>query len=664
MISTSLRLTALLLGLLLPWANSLAQSPTPASLPAADEALVGPIRLPDAPLDAVIQLLEMWTGRTALRSQTVPATTFSLIINEPLPKSQALLALETLMQMNGVGVSPLGDRFIKVVPLANVRFDAPEFIEGSTLGIAPSGRIASKIFALHFLRVAEFLPQITPLLNPQLGGPVTFDKANAALITDSISTLQRVEALLARLDQPVTAGLAPRFYPVRHSKASDLVNKLRTILQGTVQQQLGSATSFNADDRTNQIVLIADPRLHPFFDDLIDRLDVQADPNTRHEVIRLNNAPATEVATLLSQLIAGQNQAAARTGATGPTTPTRPVQPTPPGQPTPAGAQVTATLGDTGNEFSSYITVLPDERSNAVVVSGTVDDIRLIRNLVSQLDVLLAQVRIEVVIAEVNLSDNESSGIEALGLRIEGDRLVGFSGSGPGFAVTDGSINYIDPVSGLRDLAATLTFSSSKTRSRVHVLSQPNIVTTHNQEASIFVGEARPVISGFLSDASTTGSGGFRTNVASQDIGINLTVKPLIGDDGSVQLEVKQKVEDVLGTILIDGNEQPRIGRRETESFVSVRSGEIIVLGGLQRDATDRARNRLGPFPFIGDLLGLRRHETSRTDLVFFLRPVILTNTPADNAAALSRLEDMAIGQDVKRALGPAAGDHSPVARP
>lgn len=661
MISPSLRFLALLLALLLPGTSAVAQTPATPTVPAQDDELVGPVRLPDAPLDAVQQLLEMWTGRTALRAANVPATNFSLIINEPLPKSQALMALETLMQMNGIGIAPLGDRFIKIVPLAGVRTEAPEFIEGSTLALPTSGRIATKVFNLQFLRVTEFMPQIASLLNPQLGGAVIFDKANAALITDSLSTLQRVESLINQLDQPITSGMEPRFYPLRHSKASDLVNKLRTILQGAVQQQLGTATTYNADDRTNQVVLIADPRLHRFFDDLIARLDVQADPNTRHEVIRLNNAPATEVASLLSQLIAGQNQAAARAGTTQAGTPTRPAQA---GQatPPPAAAQVAATLGVTGNEFSNFITVLPDERSNAVVVSGTADDIRLIRNLVAQIDVLLAQVRIEVVIAEVTLSDNDASGIETLGLRIEGDRLVGFSGSGPGFSVTDGAVDYLTPISGIRDLAATLTLSASRSRTNLNVLSQPNIVTTHNQEASIFVGEERPVISGYLNEATAgTGvSGGYRTNINQRDIGINLTVKPLIGDDGSVQLEITQKVEDVLGTVLVDGNEQPRIGRRETESFVSVRSGEIIVLGGLQRNVTDRTRNRLGPIPIIGDLLGLRRRENSRTDLIFFLRPVVLTNTMADNAPALSRLDEMAIGEDVKRALGPAAGAAAP----
>ena len=118
-------------------------------------------------------------------------------------------------------------------------------------------------------------------------------------------------------------------------------------------------------------------------------------------------------------------------------------------------------------------------------------------------------------------------------------------------------------------------------------------------------------------------------------------MKPLIGTDGSVQLDIKQIVDDVLGEITIDGNPQPRVGNRETESFVSVRSGEIIVLGGLQRTSDTKSSNRLGPIPIIGDLLGGRSKEVSRTDLVFFLRPTILTNTPADNAPALRQIEQL-----------------------
>lgn len=639
----------------------------PAEANAADA--VGPLLLREESIDQVLVLLERWTCKTVLRPQALPATTLSLSLKGSVTREEAIRALETLLALNGVAISPLDDKFLKVTALTAAKSEAPELIDGSTLSLPPSGRIASKIFQLNFLRVTEFMPQIATLLSPGAGSPpVIFEKANAALVIDSVTNLQRIETLIARLDQPLLAGLQPKFYSLHFAKASEVVNKLRTILSGPLQSQLGSATSFNPDDRTNQVVLVTDARLHDFFDELIARLDVKSDANTRNEVIYLKHATAKDVASTLSQLVAGQNNAARSAGQEALRAPA-PAQPPPP--PAPAGAPPTAPTAaglsltlDASTQFSTLLTILPEERSNSLIVSGTVDDIRLINELVGKIDILLAQVRIEVVIAEVTLDDSATSGISALGLRIEGDRLVGFSGAAAGISVTNGTITTPGLVgSGPHDLAADIALATTPRKSNANILSVPNIITTHNKEGKIFVGEQRPVISNFLNNGSagsgTTGGVGstFASNVTFKDIGIELNVKPLIGVDGSVQLEIKQEVNDILGNISIGGNEQPRIGRRSTESFVSVRSGDIIVLGGLQRNSQSRSTSRLGPLPIIGDLLGSRSRQNIRTDLVFFLRPTVLTNTPADNTAALQQVEQFPKTQreQVKKALTPAA---------
>jgi general secretion pathway protein D len=264
--------------------------------------------------------------------------------------------------------------------------------------------------------------------------------------------------------------------------------------------------------------------------------------------------------------------------------------------------------------------------------------------------VLLAQVRIEVVIAEVTLSNASSTGISQLGLRVEGDKLVGVSSSLPGLSISGGTITRPDGTNGVTgpwDLAGAITLAATPRKTHANILSVPTIITTHNREGKIFVGESRPVISSYLNDAGggSTGSGGYRSTVSSKDIGIQLSVKPLIGADGSVQLEIKQEVNDILGEITIDGNPQPRIGRRSTESFVSAHSGEIIVLGGLQRSTVSGNSNRLGPVPIIGDLLGARSREKSRTDLVFFLRPTIVHSSDAITTPALARLEKLSPAQ-------------------
>ena len=324
-----------------------------------------------------------------------------------MPKSEVILAIETMLELGGIAVSPLGDHFLKIVPVGVVRAEAPEMIEGSTLDLPPSGRVVSKLFRLSFLRVSELKEQVVPLLNPNLGGPVLFEKSNAALVTDSLSTLQRIEMLIRDLDKPARPSLGPKFYPLHFAKASELVTKITGILKPPLSNELSSATSISADDRTNQIVVISDPRHYPFFDELIGKLDVKSDPNTRNEVIPLKHATAKDVATLLTNLVSGQSQAASKAdsqaGRTGQSNTPRPRRrPTTRRSRRRAGARrEPGGRSGLGTQFSSLITVLADDRSNSIVVSGTVDDIRLIREIVDKVDVLLAQVSIQVVIAEV-----------------------------------------------------------------------------------------------------------------------------------------------------------------------------------------------------------------------------------------------------------------------
>lgn len=633
-----------------------APTPRPAPVPVPEVAATPPsvpddlvsLKLADADIDTVLSTIEIYTGRTILRPQALPAATYSIKIVKPVPKAEAVLALETLLALNGVGVAPLGDKFLKVVALAQVKNEAPELIEDSTLGLPPSGRIATKLFQFEFLRATEFIPQIIPLMSPGIAnGIVTLDKANAALITDSISNLQRVENLLRLLDRPSSHGLTPKFYTLHNgAKASDLVNRLRTMFQGPLASQLGSATSFSADDRTNQVILLADARQYPLFDELVEKLDVKADPNTRNEVIYLKHATAKDVATLLSALVSGQNAAQKSSESARPNAlqPALTATPNSPNVPAPA-APASVTLGEGTTNFSALVTILADDRSNAVVVSGTVDDIRLIRDLVDKIDIVLAQVRIEVIIAEVTLTDTDKSGISALNLTVSPNTKTGtlqitnFSGSVAGWNVSAGVVN---PLS----FAAAMTDAGS--RHKVKILSAPTIVTTHNKQAQFAVTQQQPIITGTTS-TPTSGSSitGFSTNssVTYKDIGITLKVTPLIGDDGSIQLQIDQVVDDVISNVTIDNNLQPVIGHREANSFVNVNDGQMIVLGGLQRSSNTADRTKLGflhEIPIISHIFGARTNEVDRTELLLFIRPHVLRpdEGEADTAKKIAELSN------------------------
>ena len=639
----SLRFLRLSLATFLSIAALQAQTPAVELAPAgsADE-LVGPIKLPDADIDTVLGLLEIYTERSVLRPQQLPTATYRLVIDRKIPKSEAILALETVLALNQVGVAPLGDKFLKVVALSQVKTEAPQMIVGSTLELPPSGRIATKLFQMNFLRVNEFIPQITPMMSPGVAnGIVPLEKANAALITDSISNLQRVELLLQELDAPMMTGLTPKFYPLSNAKASDVVNKLRAMFQGPLQGQLGSAISYSADDRTNQVILLADERQQPLFDQLIEKLDSKGETNTRNEVIYLKHASAKEVAPLISQLVSGQTAAAQKTGA---------AAARPPGSPPAPAEPVVATIegGDT-QEFSTLITIGFDERSNAVVVSGTVDDIRLVRELIDKIDILLAQVRIEVIIAEVTLNNSDRSGISALNLTVatlpgnrHGTHITNFGGTVGGWDITEGIVN---PLSFKAALADNLGSNGN-----VKILSAPTIVTTHNKEAQILVGQSQPIITGStrtpLSAVSPVESPFASTSqVTYKDIAIDLKVTPLIGEDGNIQLKIAQKVDDILDEIVIDGNRQPIIGRREATSFINVTDQQMVVLGGLQRTKNTKTRGKLGLFfeiPILSHILGSRNNAVERTELLLFIRPVIMRpeTATADTTSTINSLSN------------------------
>lgn len=662
-----------------------AQTPAPAAPPApatpaastnSDDDLVS-LKLPDADIDTVLTSLEALTGRTVLRPAALQTATYNFKTPKPMPKSEVVLALETVLMLNGISVAPQGDKFLVVTQLQNARSSAPEMITGSAFDQPASGKIATKLFQLEFLRVNDLQPLLQGVLNITLMGAVMLPTANSVLVTDTVSNLQRLEGLLRDIDKPTTAGMTPKFYQLHSAKAADVVTRLRSIFQ-PLQQQLGVATTYNSDDRTNQIILMSDPRQYPLFDSVIAKLDdAAAEPDIHNEVIYLKNAVATELVTVVTQLVSGQIAAAQRANAQNVRLGQGASQPQPinlmqpavnPNAPapaviTPVNPAIAAALEGanvpTSNAFSSLASAFADKRSNAIIVTGTSQDIRLIRDVIDKLDIVLPQVRIEVVIAEVTLDDSATSGISALGLKVDGDKLVGFNVAAAGISASGtGAVPAVDFATitrdaGNLDLAGVVSLTTTPRKSNSTILTVPSVVTSHGNQAKFFDGETRPVVTGSTSTPNTAGSATTSSQVTQQEIGTTLTVTPFIGNDGSVQLNLDQNVSDVTGTVTVDGNSQYVIGTRKTTQYVTAHSGEIIVLGGFRKKTDSKSTSRLGPIPILGDLFGSRSRQNRHQELVFFLRPTILTNSPRDNAETMKHVDALPTRDEIRKEVDP-----------
>jgi DNA-binding NarL/FixJ family response regulator len=222
-----------------------------------------------------------------------------------------------------------------------------------------------------------------------------------------------------------------------------------------------------------------------------------------------------------------------------------------------------------------------------------------------------------------------TSGISALNLTV-GQRagststataITGFSGAVAGWAVSSGVVN---------PLAFAAALSDTGSKNKVKILTAPTIVTTHNREAEIIVGQSQPIITGTVStpiSSGTTTSFATSDQVTYKDIAIDLKLTPLIGDDGLIQIKIDQRVDDILGNVVIDGNSQPIIGRREATSFINVNDGQMVVLGGMQRTVLTNDRTKMGlltEIPVISQIFGNRSDETDRTELLLFIRPHVI----------------------------------------
>jgi general secretion pathway protein D len=675
-----------------------------------DDAIVAnTLRLPDADIDTVLGALQLYTGKSLLRPATLPvpqAGGFNIDLTGlqgGISKADAIRAIETVLELNGIAVVPLDDKFLKIVQVANARQESPPIITGSTLDLPASGRVSTKIFQLSFLTAQPFANSITQLMTGTIGGQANIAvlaTANAVMITDTVTNLQRIERVLETSDKPVTANIATKAFLLKNARASTTLAAIRQALTPAQLAQVGGQIS--PDDRANQIIVVGDPRIFPFYEDLINKYDVKADPNTKQEVITLKSAIATEMITILNTIVSGQTQAAQRanaatirpgvgaagqavigTGAVGATLPgavpvaapaaaVAPVAAAPAAAPAVAAAGAAGGAGVTGGnaqEFSSLMTIVADPRTNSIVVNGTADDITLMRNLINKLDKILPQVAIEVHIVEVSLTKNDSTGLSALGLTVGTDTATGtvVPGATAGTTATVGTTNgnrgtHITNVSTLgvggwnvtggivNPLAFNAVMGDVGSRNNVRVIQATTLTTSHNKAASFAVTQQQPIVTGTTAATATTAAS---STVSYQNIGITLNVTPQIGDDNTVQMTLDQIVDSVVGTTTIDANTQPIIGHRQATSFVNVKSGDMIVLGGLRTDTRSNSRTKLGfvyEIPVLSNLLGARTRSSDSTELLFFVRPNVI-KSGEESAMTTKKINEMSNKDDVEQYL-------------
>lgn len=534
-------------------------------------------------------------------------------------------------------------------------------------------------------------------------------RINALVIYGTQFDIRRIQRLIEKMDVPVDPATVSEVFKLQYARSDLVVNLLNRIVQGQRRAsqrvasfsrimragtdealraqiegdeslQFSEYVTLVADRRSNSVVGYGTPNDLEQLRLLVQQIDVEVAPYTRSKVFRIRHGDAMDVTRTIQQLISNQ-QAARRREATLQRVFAR-------GRGDDASAlgmegledleglegldfeaeglqeqllTVVEEFGpavlsgeDEALQFSPFVSVVAENRSNSVVVYGTEVDIRQVEVLLEELDVVLPQVRIEVVIAEVSLSDDEVSGLASLGFHYQAP----FDPEQPGLgrAGVDTRSMRMDstgePVFStgftLRDFSLQSVFEVAQRKRNVKVLSAPTIVTTHNRQATINVGESRPVITG--TTTSVQANLATRSTIEFRDIGIELRVRPLIGPDSHIQLDIDQVVDTVVDTQTIDGNQQPIIGTRRASSFISVRDLEVIVLGGLQ--SVDRTQEEgrvflLGSLPVLGQLFRPTSVREEVRELIIFIKPQLVESTEVAKTLGERELQRSAAGSQI-----------------
>ena len=625
----------------------------------------------NADIEAVARAMSSMTGRQVVVDPRVKGT-INLSSDKPLTPTAAYNQFLAALRLQGFTVV-VSAGLDKVVPEAEAKLQSNAVNAGSAG--AASNQVITQIFKLNFENANSLLPVLRPLISPN--NVINVNAGNNSLvITDYADNLERIARIIAASDVSNASDL--EIIPLKFAIAADLGPLvLKLVDNGAAQAAGGADTSFKttiiAEPRSNTLIVrAANAARIALLRSLIARLDqptVQGDDGATGNihVVYLKNAEAAKLAATLRAVLNGEQRAVTSpSGLSGAGSSAS----TSTSASTSGSTPSTGSSGATAGSSSSGATVSPtgpgqiqaDVATNSLIITAPDPQYRQLRAVIDQLDARRAQVYIESLIAEVNANRAAQFGVQWQGpVGQNGSGTVGLLGTnfgsggsniiGLAAGVATGSVV---PGAGLNIGAAT-QYNGSYTLSLLanfleqngdgNILSTPNLLTLDNEEAKIVVGQNVPFLTGQYSNAGTGATGTvnpFQT-IERKDVGITLKVRPQISENGTVRLTIFQEVSSVDPTS-VNSTAGLITNKRSIESNVLVQDGQIVVLGGLLSDTYASTSNRvpgLADIPVLGNLFKSETRSRQKTNLMVFLRPVVLRDAATADAMAQSHYEQM-----------------------
>lgn len=604
----------------------------------------------NAEIEAVARTLAGLTNRSLVVDPRVKGT-ITLSTDKPVAPGVAWNQFLAVLRLQGFAVIETQGLY-KVVPEAEAKLQGGAVAVVAANASPNNAQVMTQVFKLNHENANNLVAVLRPLISPNNTINVT-PGSNALVITDYADNLQRLGKIIAALDVANATDL--EVIPLHHAIASDMAALLTRLVDsggsapatGTAPgvSDTGYKTTILAETRSNAIIVrSANPAKQAQVRSLIDKLDRAGSELTSGNihVVYLKNADATKLANTLRAALSANAGGLASSGA--------PTAPPPGSAPSPAAmGSNNLNLATTGGQIQA------DTATNSLIITAPEPQYRQLRAVIDSLDQRRAQVLVESLIVEVDSAKESQFGIQWQNMMGSANKTIGVLGTnfatnnllnlttnastaGLSQGLNIGTARQVDGKYLMTSLANFL-----QTNGGSNILSRPSLLTLDNEEAKIVVGQNVPFVTGqYTNNNSNNGAVNPFQTVERKDVGLTLKVKPQISDTGTIKLTIYQEVSSVdTSKKLTDGL---ITNKRSIESNILVADGSVVVLGGLLSDTYEDNRQQvpgLGDLPFFGNLFRNESRSRSKTNLMIFLRPVVVRDDISAEVLSNGRYQQM-----------------------
>ena len=534
--------------------------------------------------------------------------------------------LESVLALHGIAIVRDG-KIYKVIRDAQANRDAATVAAGENSPVV-------QVVALRFVQASGLVSALRTVMGTQ--ALIVNDPTNRYLIAvDRAQNIAKLLEVVDILDVDYLAKVRIKLVGVVNEDAAQLTKEMEALFRTSGLYNLpgtdGNKVYFLPVTRMNAILVAAtNEEVLATAEKWIHTLDEEPKHglSSRVHIYPVLNATASHLANLLRQVYGGAAS-----------TPATPAAATP-GAPASAPSQVVL-RGAQGGALEGNVQIIVDDNTNSLVIRSSQQDYQQIRMILARIDTVPKQVLIQVMVAEVGLSENLQFGVEwwlkNLQFRVGNTNSSAQASLTSGLVAPTGNpltsgtggagLNYLifnsaGDITGLFNLLASNT--------DVNILSAPHILASDGKTAKIEVGSEEPVVTQTTSTPLSNTGITTSNSVQYRPTGILMEVKPSITASGRVSLSLVQEVSARGADVTVGGTSYPSFSKRKVSTDVTIEEGKSLIVAGLIQDRGDfnnQGLPGLKDIPLLGGLFGSQKRTSAKTELLIAITPYIVRNS-------------------------------------